>query len=236
MNKSALNARLCSAAELVRQNATFADIGTDHAYLPLFLLDEGRISFAYCADINEGPLASAGRNARERGREGQIELVLTDGAAALEGRGITDYAICGMGGELIADIIDRAPHLREGGVNLILQPMTKQAHLRKYLAEKGFSVIAESYSFDAGKYYLCLLATYTGEVRHIDGVEAELGGECRKMGDTSAEIGYIQGKIKAYTKAREGKKQGGEADPTDEKIIEALKARLTELLGEGDKK
>lgn len=236
MNKSALNARLSSAAELVRQNATFADIGTDHAYLPLFLLDEGRISFAYCADINEGPLASAGRNARQRGREGQVELVLTDGAAALAGRGITDYAICGMGGELIADIIDRAPHLRDSGVNLILQPMTKQAHLRRYLAEQGFSVIAESYCFDAGKYYLCLLATYTGEVRQIDGVEAELGGECRKMGDTYAEIGYIKGKIKAYTKANEGKKQAGDADPTDEKIIDALKARLKELLGEGDKK
>ncbi len=234
MNRSALNARLCSAAQMVRQNATFADVGTDHAYLPLFLLDEGRISFAYCSDINEGPLASARRNAEERGREKQIELVLTDGAAALSGRGITDYAICGMGGELIADIIDRAPHLREKGVNLILQPMTKQAHLRKYLAKEGFSVIAESYCLDAGKYYLCLLATYTGEVRHIDDIQAELGGECRKMGDAYAEIGYIEGKIKALTKAARGKRLGGEANPADEKIIQALKSRLTELLGKGD--
>lgn len=236
MNRSALNARLLSAAELVRQNATLADVGTDHAYLPLFLLDEGRISFAYCCDINEGPLASARRNAEERGRLSETDFILTDGAAALSGRGITDYAVCGMGGELIADIIDRAPHLRDGGVNLILQPMTKQAHLRRYLAEKGFSVIAESYSFDAGKYYLCLLATYTGEVRNIDGIEAELGGECRKMGDTYAEIGYIKGKIKAHTRACEGKKQGGEADPDEEKIIDALKERLKTLSDEGDTK
>ena len=63
MNNSALNARLLCAAELTRQDATFADIGTDHAYLPLFLLDSGKIKFAYCCDINEGPLASARKNA-----------------------------------------------------------------------------------------------------------------------------------------------------------------------------
>ena len=96
--KSAINARLLSAAELTRQDATFADIGTDHAYLPLFLLDEGRIKYAYCCDINEGPLDSARRNAEERGRLDKCEFILTDGAAVLSGKGITDYAICGMGG------------------------------------------------------------------------------------------------------------------------------------------
>ena len=55
MAHGAINARLASAAELTRQNAIFADIGTDHAYLPLFLLEEGRIESAYCSDINEGP-------------------------------------------------------------------------------------------------------------------------------------------------------------------------------------
>ena len=104
------NARLASAAELVRQNAIFADIGTDHAYLPLFLLESGRINFAYCSDINEGPLASARKNAEERGMVDKMDFILTDGATVLRDRGITDYAICGMGGELIADIIHRAPN------------------------------------------------------------------------------------------------------------------------------
>ena len=130
---SAINARLLCAAEFTRQNATFADIGTDHAYLPLFLLDLGRIKYAYCCDINEGPLASARRNAEERGRLDRTEFILTDGATALAGKGISDYAICGMGGELIADIIDRAPHLKDGTVNLILQPMSRQEKLREYL-------------------------------------------------------------------------------------------------------
>ena len=185
------NARLASAAELVRQNAIFADIGTDHAYLPLFLLESGRINFAYCSDINEGPLASARKNAEERGMVDKMDFILTDGATVLSERGITDYAICGMGGELIADIIHRAPHLYDEGVNLILQPMSRQATLRKFLASEGFRVSCESYSFDAGKYYVCLLATYTGERREIDEIEAELGSSSSEYINRDARIGYL---------------------------------------------
>ena len=67
MSVGAINARLLSAAELVRQGAVFADVGTDHAYLPLFLLDKGKIERAVCADINVGPLNSARANAHEAG-------------------------------------------------------------------------------------------------------------------------------------------------------------------------
>ena len=67
MSGGAINARLLSAAELVRQGAVFADIGTDHAYLPLFLLECGKIPRAICADINEGPLNSARENAKAQG-------------------------------------------------------------------------------------------------------------------------------------------------------------------------
>jgi tRNA (adenine22-N1)-methyltransferase len=147
---------------LFRQDAVFADIGTDHAYLPIFLLREGRIRRAFCSDVNEGPLNKAKENAIDSGIVSGIEFYLTDGAAELFGKGITDFAICGMGGELIARIISEAPFLRDEGINLILQPMTKQAYLRRYLAEEGFSVKAEAYSADGHKNYVCFLVSYTG--------------------------------------------------------------------------
>ena len=236
MTGSALNARLLSAAEFVRQNATFADIGTDHAYLPLFLLEGGRIRHAYCCDINEGPLASARRNAEECGRLSDMDFILTDGTTVLAHRGIGDYAICGMGGELIADIIDRAPHLKDSSVNLILQPMTRQAHLRRYLAEAGFEVTRESYSYDGGKYYVCLLASYTGKCRELTDVEAELGIETPKNANNDAQIGYINTKIAALTRAAEGKRRGGETDIPEEEIIRAFKERLSLLSKEGKTK
>ena len=215
MNNSALNARLLCAAELTRQDATFADIGTDHAYLPLFLLDSGKIKFAYCCDINEGPLASARKNAEERNRLSETEFILTDGAAVLSGKGITDYAICGMGGELIADIIDRAPHLRDEKVHLILQPMTKQEKLRAYLASSGFRILKESYSLDAGKYYVCLSAVSALEALVGMSDSEFLGAECRRK--------YLENKLASLIRAADGKKDAGIDCTEDEKLIASLK-------------
>ena len=222
MNGSALNARLLSAAEFVRQNATFADIGTDHAYLPLFLLDEGRIRFAYCCDINEGPLASAKKNAEERDRLTETDFILTDGAAVLDGNGITDYAICGMGGELIADIIDRAPHLKDKDINLILQPMTRQEKLRKYLASAGFEITHESYSFDAGKYYVCLLATYSGKCREITEIEAVAGSPDSVFSGIEHREKYLKAKLLSLNRAAKGKKDAGIDCSDDEELIASL--------------
>lgn len=226
MKNSALNARLISAAELTRQDATFADIGTDHAYLPLFLLDTGRIRFAYCSDINEGPLASARRNAEERGRLSDTEFILTDGAAILAGKGITDYAICGMGGELIADIIDRAPHLKDSAVNLILQPMTRQEKLRAYLFASGFEITHESYSFDAGKYYVCLLATYSGKRREISPIEAVAGSAASVCINPECRISYLTAKLNSLVRATESKNGAGIDCTDDDKLIRELTAIL----------
>ena len=211
MKRGVLGKRLLCASEFVRQDAYLADIGTDHAYLPLFLLDTGRISRAVCSDINPGPLESAKKNAKAYGHDEKIKFVLTNGAVGLEGLGVTDYTVCGMGGELIADIIERSPHLKAEGVRLILQPMTKQAHLRRYLAAAGFSVLSEAYSKDAGKYYVTLVAEYDGVVREISDLSLELGRlDPRNMSE--AEAGFLRAKLSTLKKAARGKAKSGEGE------------------------
>lgn len=207
-----ISPRLLSAADFVRQDAILADIGTDHAYLPLFLLRAGRIARAVCSDIHEGPLASARANAEAAGLSDRVELVLTDGAAALSGRGVTDYAICGMGGELIADIIDRAPEMRSADVRLILQPMTRRGELVRYLLANGFSILRESYSHDAGKYYVTLLVGYTGEPVAVDPLEAEFGRCATPCEEKAARLGYLKTRLASYRKRAQGiekSKSGG---------------------------
>jgi tRNA (adenine22-N1)-methyltransferase len=145
------------------------------------------------------------------------------------GCGITDYAICGMGGELIASIIDRAPHLKARGVNLILQPMTKQEHLRAYLASHGFAVLSESYSEDSGKYYVAFLATYTGECNELDEIAASLPSEESEIIGLYYETKYLETKIRAYIRAAEGKRLGGGNCEREDRLIECAEARLEKI-------
>lgn len=208
MRALTLDGRLSSVGKFVRRGAVLADIGTDHGYLPLFLLGEGVISFAHLADINAGPLASAKRNASEQGMEHLCAFHLTDGAAALVGLGITDYSIAGMGGELIVKIIDEAPHLSDPGVRLILQPMSREHLVREYLARVGFAIVGEDYSLSAGKYYLTIAAEYTGIRYETDPPHAYFGELCDALGLTEQSLGYLRAKARAFRRAVEGLREG----------------------------
>ncbi len=228
MRETVLDARLASAAGLVRQGAFFADVGTDHARLPLFLLSRERIRRAIASDVAEGPLASARAAIAEAG-ETRCETVLCDGAAALSGRGIEDLAICGMGGELIARIIDDAPWLRDSAVRLILQPMTRTAALRTYLAENGFSVLNEVYSIAAGRPYVCLLVEFCGGSRAISRYEAEIGS----FGDAGDPCfrAYAEQRLRALRLEAKGEERAGRGEESA-----ALISAIEQLLSGGDAK
>lgn len=208
MREITLGNRLLSVARLVRQGAVFADVGTDHAYLPLYLFERGAIDRAICSDINEGPLENARANARARGYEEKIDFILTDGAAALSGYGITDMAICGMGGELIAEIIEAAPYLKSSEVRLVLQPMTKQEHLREYLIKSGFELVGEEYSCEGKRSYLTLACEYRGVSDNTPTCERIFG---KAIPEYAAEqTAYLKSKLSSLKKQVAGKVATGE--------------------------
>ena len=223
MKAAVMTPRLLSAAEFVRRGAVFADVGTDHAYLPIFLLEEGMISRAVCSDINRGPLLNAENNAKERGLFSKMEFILTDGAAALSGHGITDLAICGMGGELIADIIEGAPFLRSADLHLILQPMTKQDVLRRYLASRGFKISREKYTVEGRHNYVTMLAEYVGEPYEISDLEAEIGLPPYLLSENPERLSYVLEKTRALEKAVRGKELGGKDISLDKELLNLMK-------------
>ncbi len=227
MRSADLSPRLRSAASFVRLGAVFADVGTDHAYLPLFLLEKGIVKRVVCSDINRGPLDSAVANAKERGFFDSMDFILTDGAAALEGRGITDLAICGMGGELISDIIEAAPFLKDGRINLILQPMSKQAHLRKYLASRGFCIEEEKYSCEAHRNYVTIKANFVGEALKITELEAEIGNPPYSFSSDEPRKRYALERLSALKRAQSGKLRGGRALSDETELIRELEELLT---------
>ena len=218
--------RLSKCAELVRQGAVLADIGTDHAYLPIYLLKKGRIKFAHLSDINEGPLSKAAENAEREGVTDMTALHLTSGAAALSDLGITDYCICGMGGELIAEIIGAAPALFDNSVNLILQPMTKPEVLRAFLYENGFAIRTERYVFDEGKYYVIILASFTGQRVECTDADAYFG-KAEYFAEISEDMkGYLKGRKKALEKRACGLEEGG-SDSSHERYLLSELDRLS---------
>ena len=224
--------RLCAAAELVRQGAVFADIGTDHALLPVFLCETGRISRAVAADINEGPLRAAYAQVTAAGLENKISLRLTDGLTGLENEGLTDIAICGMGGELIADILSRAAFVRKSDIRLILQPMTHAADLRYYLAREGFAITEERRVSAGGKFYFCFAASFTGEPYSITRIEATLGKIVPSDVDDVL-LSLIQREKRGQEKKCHGLRVGGMTDPAEEEYLSSLTSLLKELSNDG---
>lgn len=165
MSLPPLSNRLMSAVPYVREGAFVADIGTDHAYLPIYLCLRGQIRGAVAADIGKGPLAIAAANIRENGLSDRIPTCLSDGLEHILPYAPTDIIVFGMGGELIVSILHATPWVKDASIRLILQPMTKSEILRAYLLENGFNIIGESLTEDQGRIYQTLCAEYDGKAR-----------------------------------------------------------------------
>ena len=158
-----LDKRLSSVAALVRQGSRLADIGTDHAYLPVHLVQSGVCPSAIASDIGAGPLDAARRTVTENGLTSEIALRLGDGLATVSAGEVEDIAIAGMGGETIAAILEAAPWVQNEGIRLILQPMTRAEDLRRWLLTHGFTVLEEHLIIDGRHLYPVLAAQYTGD-------------------------------------------------------------------------
>lgn len=150
-----LTARLRSIADQVPAGAVLADIGTDHAYLPVWLLLNGRIDRAIAADLREGPLARAKETAELHGVTDKVSFRLCNGLADISPHEADVIAIAGMGGETIASILSAAPWTKEGKL-LLLQPMTSFTDLRLWLQENGYTIESETLSREGRRLYSCL--------------------------------------------------------------------------------
>lgn len=136
-NRMHLTPRLRTILSLVPHGARLADIGTDHALIPVALLRRGVIEFAIASDIGQGPLESAARTARQFGISSGLSLRLGPGLRTVQPEETDTIVIAGMGGETMIEILREDPWALDGNYLLLLQPMTGQAELRQYLLGQG---------------------------------------------------------------------------------------------------
>ncbi len=166
----ALDNRLQTAAALCRSGGTVCDVGTDHALLACYLAQNGAKE-VIASDINDGPLESARRTVEQEGCT-NVRVLKSDGLKQIDYA--DDVIICGMGGELIADIISGCRFLSEK-TRFILQPMTKPEILRRRLYEDGFEILEERTAYDGKRAYVIIHAAYTGIRSKADDIFALTG-------------------------------------------------------------
>ncbi|MCD7716274.1 MAG: class I SAM-dependent methyltransferase [Lachnospiraceae bacterium] len=164
-----LSKRLLAVAGMVTPGSVLADIGTDHAYIPIYLVENRIIPHAVAMDVNRGPLARAGEHIREHGLEDAIETRLSDGLAGLHAGEAQSLVIAGMGGALtvrilregaqvlLADTLEAFSDLHRADAmpapELILQPQSEVPLVRAHLEQNGFRIVREDMVFEDGKYY-----------------------------------------------------------------------------------
>ena len=199
-----LSTRLAALAARVPPGSRLADIGTDHAYLPAYLLLEGTIPSAVASDVNRGPLDRGRETARLAGVEDKIDFRLSDGLNGLREDEADVIVIAGMGGELIARILSEAPWTREK--LLLLQPMTAQPELRQWLNGNGYRIERESVVREGQKLYVIL--TVRGGTDEPYTVGERWAGRQRMGEDSPLLLDYLNDLLRRRRRALEGMERG----------------------------
>lgn len=168
-----LTPRLQAIADRVPEGCRFADIGTDHGYLPVWLLLQGKIDRAIAADLREGPLERAKETARLYGVAERVSFRLCDGLSGIKQNEADAVAIAGMGGETIAAILSEAAWTKEE-TKLFLQPMTSFHDLRRWLQENGYTIEGETIIRE-GKRLYTVMSVAGGQMQALTPAELWAG-------------------------------------------------------------
>lgn len=150
---------LCCAAQ-VPQGARVADIGADHGYLGIELLRSGRAAFVHASELREKPLQRAVENAQRWGVAENIRFTRADGLTAIDPQEVDTIVCAGMGGDLIMNILEASPWVRDARYLLILQPQSSGNDLRRRLSEQGFGIRREVLVEDGGFLYNVICACF----------------------------------------------------------------------------
>lgn len=217
-----LGPRLDLCGQLVRGGRPLCDVGTDHAYLPIWLIKKGIVNSALATDINEGPLRTAALNAARYGVQDRLSLRRSDGLRKVLPEEADDVVIAGMGGELILRIIEETPWLRQREKLLVLQPMSDAEKLRAGLLKLGFPILEEHAVEEGGRPYTAFSAQYDGALTETGLLYPYIG---RLSPGTEAAKHYVEKLLRDLSGRLEGARRGrGEDDPeTLQKVMEELR-------------
>lgn len=163
MDSYRLSDRLKKVAEWIDTGNVVADIGTDHGYLPIYIIRQKISDKVIAMDIRKGPLKKACENVKASGADEKIELRLSDGLMQLKQNEASTITICGMGGPLIQSILEKGKDKYNQNTQLILSPQSEIREFRKFLQINGFEVKRQTMLKEDGQFYLIIDCRKTGK-------------------------------------------------------------------------
>ena len=205
-----LSERMLMAAKMVRRGNAVADIGTDHAYLPAYLILNGISPKALACDVRKGPLENARKTVEHYGIEDKITLRLSDGFDEIEPFEAQDFIMCGMGGTLMEQLVSRAYWLKDKSKRIIVQPQSHAEDIRRFFVENGFEILFEDACSDGGKLYCAIAAEYTGEIEQRP-VSYIYTGRLPECGKKEARL-YLENMLARLRKKLEAERVHGSAE------------------------
>lgn len=168
-----LDKRLKMVYNLIEKCNVFADIGSDHGYLPLKLLLDKKIKRVVVSDLNEGPLTNAIENFMKYDLMDSAEFILNDGLKGIEKTNA--FAICGMGGELICKILSERKEIARSAKFFVLQPMNNVELVRRFLHDNDYTIVKEDIVKDKNLYYIAFRVICEKDYTIYDEIFYELG-------------------------------------------------------------
>lgn len=229
MREKRFDQRLAGAIPYLRKGKVLSDVGTDHAHLPIYACRNGICPRAVASDINRGPVENARRNIAAAGLADRIATVCTPGLDGIQAYAPEDITIFGMGGELIASIIEAAPWTKDARIRLVLQPMSHAEILRAYLLGNGFYILDQTLVKE-DKVYQIICAEYDGIARSEDDMALWFGSHnIERMHPHLGEL--LENKRRLLQTGADGKKMGGKDASFELSMlaqIDALYARIKE--------
>lgn len=229
-NNLKLSDRLNLCAEMITPGSSIADIGTDHAYIPIWLALNGKIKSALACDIRNGPLENALKNIGKYNLSNIIKTRLSDGLMNIGENEAEEIIIAGMGGNIISNILSRCHWSNKKDKIFIIQPMKYEERLREFLAESGYKIENEKAAICSGKVYTAMKVLYVGKPQKIENYEKYIG----KLSENAlypAAQSYIKKQIKNLENHLKGAKSEN-LNSLQEYYLEII-GKLKNLLIEG---
>lgn len=226
-----LSKRLMNVASFVTEGSNIADIGTDHGFIPIYLVKKNLVKNALAMDVGKGPLERAALHIREEGLEDRIQTRLSDGLEKLKSGEADSIVIAGMGGDLIVRILAGGESVLPSIKELILSPQSEPEKVRFYLQENGFTIIREAMLLDEEKYYTVIKAV-KGFMAEQSPIELRYGKYLLDERD-SVLIQYLNKEKRKFEAVREDlQNRSGESVQIRLKDIKGKIDRIKEALDE----